>query len=726
MLRYRWAVVAAWGLAVVVGAVAWGQLAGLLTNRFVLPGTGTERTEEVLRERFGQTSEGTFLLVARAEDGGVRRLLPGLAQAAKRAAEAVPTGRVAYVQPVAADVASAAIVTRLEPAEAKGYTTPVRGAVRQVSGADVYVTGGAALAHDLDPVLADDLKVGELFIAIPIALAILIFVFGTLAFLLPFVFALAAIPATLALVWGFANVMELSTYVPNMVMLVGLGIAVDYSLLVVYRYRDERRAGRSREEALVRPLATAGRAVGFSGPAVGMGLAVMLTMPLPFMRGFGVAGLAIPLVSVACAVTLLPVLVHLLGDRLDRVRLVPRPIVERRAAEENFWVRLSRAIMGRPFVFAGASIALLLALAAPVLSLQLTPGSTKGIPQDLESVRGMNALAAGVGEGALSPTEIVVDTGRQGGAESAPVQAAVARLARRLEGDPEVAAVRTGSGPQLVDAERRYVGLQVTGRHEYGEQESQAFARRLRSEIVPAVAFPAGVEVVNGGPPSGVDFLDLTYAAFPWMVAAVLLLTYVLLVRAFRSLLLPLKAIVLNLLSIGAAYGLLVAAFQWGGGEAFGLTGFDAVEGWIPVFMFAMLFGLSMDYEVFLVTRMREEWDARRGGAGHRSGADAANEGAVALGLAKTGRIVTAAGLIMFAAFMGFVAGSVVGLQQFGQGHAAAILIDVTLVRALLLPSVMKLFGRWNWWLPENVARLIRVEPSPARLTAPATAGGER
>jgi RND superfamily putative drug exporter len=206
----------------------------------------------------------------------------------------------------------------------------------------------------------------------------------------------------------------------------------------------------------------------------------------------------------------------------------------------------------------------------------------------------------------------------------------------------------------------------------------------------------------GGGPPSGVDFLSLTYNTFPWLVLVVLLLTYVLLMRAFRSILLPLKAILLNLLAIGASYGLLVVVFKWGVGDSVGLIGFDQIEGWIPVFLFAMLFGLSMDYEVFLVSRMREEWDATHD-----------NELAVARGLAKTGRIVTVAGLVMFAAFMGFVAGSIVGLQQFGFGLAAAIILDVTIVRALLVPSLMAIFGRYNWWLPERVARVVRVRPSP-------------
>jgi RND superfamily putative drug exporter len=264
-----------------------------------------------------------------------------------------------------------------------------------------------------------------------------------------------------------------------------------------------------------------------------------------------------------------------------------------------------------------------------------------------------------------------------------------------------------------VDRTGRYLHLQATGQHEYGVPESQEFVGRLRDDIIPGARFPAGATVLaGGGPPGGVDFLDMTYGAFPWLVLGVLVLTYLLLLRAFRSLLLPLKAIILNLLSIGAAYGLLVVVFKWGVAEPLGLIAFDQIEGWIPVMLFAMLFGLSMDYEVFLVSRMREEWE--------RTGS---NEQAVALGLAKTGRIVTAAGLIMFAAFMGFVAGSIVGLQQFGFGLATAILIDVTIVRALLVPSAMALFGRWNWWLPDRVARLARVRPSPLAAGAGAPAG---
>jgi RND superfamily putative drug exporter len=699
VLRHRWAVLGVWIALLAAGGAAASGLADLLTNRFLLPGTDTAKVEDVLQKHYGQIPDGAFTIVARGAPMGE------LESAAKRAAEALPGARVAGVQPVNDELSTALIVSELERAEAKAYTDDIRAVLgRDLSAEEVWVTGAAAIEGDLDPVFAEDLKVGELYIAIPIALAILAFVFGTLAFLLPFLLAAFAIPVTLGIIWIFANFIDLTTYLQNMVMLIGLGIAIDYSLLVVYRYREELRTGRSRDDALVRTMNTAGRAVVFSGTAVAIGLALMLAMPLPFMRGFGLGGLIIPAVSVVAGLTILPVLLSFLGAPLDRIRFVPKRIDERRADHEaNFWGRLSRTVMRRPALIATATAAALLVFAAPVLDLKLGPGSNDGIPQELESVAGFNVLRDALGAGAIAPTEVVVDTGRNGGARDPEVQAATERLISSLQADPEIARVQFDETAQHVDAGRRYLRIEAAGKSDYGSEPAQQFVDRLRGELIPGAQFPSGVEVLAGGAPAGgVDFLDLTYGAFPWLVLAVLLLTYVLLVRAFRSLLLPLKAIVMNLLSIGAAYGLLVAVFVWGWGEPFGLIQADQVEGWIPVMLFAMLFGLSMDYEVFLVSRMREEWD---GGA--------SNEHAVANGLAKTGRIVTAAGLVMFAAFFGFVAGSVVGLQQFGFGLALAILIDVTIVRALLVPSVMKLMGRWNWWLPQPVARALRVRPSP-------------
>jgi putative drug exporter of the RND superfamily len=326
-------------------------------------------------------------------------------------------------------------------------------------------------------------------------------------------------------------------------------------------------------------------------------------------------------------------------------------------------------------------------------------------------VRGFDLLRQTVGPGALSPTQIVIDSGRPGGVRASNVQAAIGRLAGRVRTDSETASVRVAPRPPFVDGSGRYEQLIVAGRHEYGDEQSQSFVRRLRGDIVPLAGFPAGVRVLaGGGPPQGVDFLDRAYGYFPWLVGAVLVLTYVLLLRAFRSLVLPLKAVILNLLSVAAAYGMLVVVFKWGvGQDLIGVYQFDQIEGWIPIFLFAMLFGLSMDYEVFLVTRMREEWDHGR-----------SNREAVAYGLERTGRIVTAAAIVMVAAFSGFVAGRIVGLQEFGIGLAVAIFLDATLVRAVLVPSLMALFGRYNWWLPASLARVVRVPASPLERPRPA------
>jgi len=713
VLRFRWLVLAAWIVLVLVSAIASAGLSDRLTNRFTLPGTDSERAETILEDHFDQRTTGSFTIVVQGVPGSAPQLLPAVRRAAGRAADVLPTGRVAEVAALSPSLVSATVTSNLEPADAKGYTDDIRRAIGPLPGAQSYVSGQAAIEHDLDPVFSHDLQVGELLIAIPIALLILIFVFGTLAFLVPFLFALAAIPTTLAIIWLFANFMELSTYLQNLVMLIGLGIAIDYSLLVVYRHREELRAGRSREDAVVRTMNTAGRAVVLSGSAVAIGLALMLFMPLPFLRGFGLGGLIIPAVSVLCALTLLPVLLYLLAAPLDRVRLIPRRIVERREAEQNFWRRLAWVIMRRPVAVAVLAGALLVALAAPVATLELGPGSNKGIPQNLEGVKGLDIVGAEIGEGAIAPTAIVIDTGQAGGVREPEYRAAIQRLKSLLRADPEVSRISFDpQSTQSVDPTGRYANLQMVGESEYGTPPALHFVDRLRGTIIPDASFPRAAEVyAGGGPPGGRDFLDLTYGAFPWLVLAVLLLTYLLLLRAFRSVVLPLKAIVLNCLSIGAAYGLLTVFFKWGLAGAFGLISFDQIEGWIPVFIFTMVFGLSMDYEVFLVSRIREEWEH-----------GASNEQAVAEGLAKTGRIVTAAGVVMFAAFMGFVAGSVVGLQQFGFGLATAILIDVTIVRALLVPSLMKLFGRWNWWLPGGLAKVLRVEPSPLS-GSPAGAG---
>jgi uncharacterized membrane protein YdfJ with MMPL/SSD domain len=458
------------------------------------------------------------------------------------------------------------------------------------------------------------------------------------------------------------------------------------------------------EAAIVRTMQTADRAVLFSGATVAIGLALLLFIPLPFVRSIGVGGFLIPIASIAAALTLQPALLSIYG-RGGVARIAVLPVrFRRRDADAGFWHRLAGSIMRRPLAFLAVGAALLIAAAIPVFGLKLTPGSASGIPQFPQSVRGFDLLKHSIGPGAISPTQVVVDSGRPNGVGRPDVQAAIGRLAGRVRADRETAALRFAARPPFVDPSGRYEELIVAGRDEYGSEAAQSFVRRLRGRLVPAARFPSGVRVLaGGGPPQGVDFLDQAYRYFPWLVAAVLVLTYFLLMRAFRSVLLPLKAVILNLLSVAASYGMLVVVFKWGvGSSVLGLYQIGQIEGWIPIFLFAMLFGLSMDYEVFLVTRMREEWDHGRD-----------NRDAVGYGLERTGRIVTAAAIVMVAAFSGFVAGRIVGLQEFGIGLAVAIFVDATLVRAVLVPSLMALFGRYNWWLPRPLARVVRVPESP-------------
>ncbi len=710
MLRYRWAVVAAWLVVLVGGGWSSSRLSALLSNTFTMPGTDSERARAILKEHYGDRSDGAFTIVFRVRDSSDPRQHALLQRRMAAAATLVPSGR---SQPLVAGgphVLYGDISSTLDLAKAKGYTDDILAKLPQGGGVRSFVTGQAAIQHDLDPIFNEDLRKGEFEIAIPIALLVLLLVFGlSWSVTIPLLFAACTIEGTLGLVYLFAHHVTMATYVTNLVQLIGLGIAIDYSLLIVYRFREELARGGSKDDAVVRTMATAGRAVVFSGATVAIGLALLLFMPSPFMRSMGIGGFLIPLVSIAAAVTLQPALLSLYGRRgTKRVRVWR---FGEESSRRGFWERLSAAIMRRPLAFLAAGAVLLVAAAVPVFALTLTPGSAQGIPQHPQAVRGFTILRDAVGAGALSPTQIIVDTGRQGGVASPKTQRSIAALVARVRRNPEVVFVRYGAGPPLVDPSGRYAQVVVAGKHEYGEGPAQDFVRDLRRTIIPAVSWPAGVTVLaGGGPPQGVDFIDRSYAVFPWLVLGVLVLTYLLLMRAFRSLLLPLKAVILNLLSVGAAYGLLVVVFKWGvGNDVLGLYQFPQIEAWIPIFLFAMLFGLSMDYEVFLVTRMREAWDETHD-----------NVRAVGLGLERTGRIVSAAAIIMVAAFSGFVAGRVVGLQEFGLGLAVAILFDATIVRVLLVPSLMALFGRWNWWLPQRVARVVRVPPSPLD-TRPAT-----
>ncbi len=652
VLRFREPVLVFWACVLVFGVVVSQRLTHLLANSIDVPGTDSEQAGTLLANDFGAQPEGTFTVVFHVKHPSDRALQNRLRLRITRAAASLPDAVVGATR-TGGGIVFADVATSLDLQHAKRLTTRLREGL--AGSPPAYVTGEPAIQRDLDPILASDLRRGE-ELALPLALVLLVAVFGiSLAVLVPFVVAACTIAATLAVVWLLAHEISMVTYVSNLVELVGLGLAVDYSLLIVHRFREEL-AVRPRDEAAVATMATAGRTIVFSAGTVAVGLGLLLLVPVPFVRSMGVGGLLIPLVSLAAAVTLQPALLSAVGHRLTG-----------RSRSSPVWERLARAAMRRPLRFLVAGTATLVALAVPAAWLRITPGSITGIPSSAQSVQGYELLRSGLGAGVVTPTHVVI-------APAAPE--AANRLVRELLHSPEVLLVAHGHSPPYTGGGAQQVI--VANRHEWGDAATRRFVLLLRSRLIPSAGFPARSTVVAGGaPPQGVDFVDRIDRAFPWLVCAVLVLSGVVLVRAFRSLLLPLKAVVMNLLVVAASYGAITLLFR------------HPIEAWIPVFLFAALFGLSMDYEVFLVSRMREAHDA---------GEDDAD--AVAHGLEHTGRVVTTAAAIMVVAFSSFAVGRVEGLREFGVGLAIAVALDATIVRAVLVPSAMTILGPWNWWLP--------------------------
>jgi RND superfamily putative drug exporter len=728
VIAHRKRVLLAWLACVVIAGAAASGLGGLLSNRFSLPGSEAEKGFNILKDHFGQQGEGYTLVVVKqpgVSDATIKRLTQF---AVNRGAKPVK-GSAGPVRAIAPNILIADINTPLEDKDAADATPKVREAIGHIPGVTFYLTGMPAINHDEQPLYNSDLQRGE-SIAVPIALIVLAFMLGTLgAIAVPLVFAICTITTTLGLVWIAAHFLDMAIYVQNIVTLIGFAIAIDYSMLVVFRFREELHSGKEPHEALVTTMQTAGHATIFSGMTVALGLGLLIFMPLPFMQSMGVGGVLVPLVSIAACLTLLPALLAVMGTKVNRLRVVPKRVLEKRQdTERGAWATLARSIMRRPTPYLIGGLAVMVALIIPAFQLHLTGGDNRGVPKTTEATKGLAILERTLGPGALAPNQIVVDTQRTGGAFAPGAQAAQRKLVASLRGDPEIDQ-RTVIAPagmtrtqarrnNLVDTSGRYYQVRGAGHQDTGTKAAQDLVHRIRDSYIPASGVPENKTWLTGAPAFGVDFIDIAYSAFPWLVAAVLVLTYLILLRAFRSVFLPLKAVLMNLLSVGATYGVLVLVFQHHWGSVVGWEASPQVEAWIPIFLFAMLFGLSMDYEVFLLSRMREEWDRTHD-----------NEHAVASGLQHTGRIITACAIIMIAAFAGFTAGRFVGLQMFGLGLSAAIFFDATIVRTILVPAVMRLLGKWNWWLPERVARLMRVKPTPPppseRLPAAATEPGQ-
>src|SRR5436190_7541981 len=556
-----------------------------------------------------------------------------------------------------------------------------------VGGAPVHVTGFDALQQangggDGPGVLLEAL-LGGLG-----ALIVLTFVFASFLAIVPILMAVASIMTTFLLLLGLTTFTDVSPIVQFLIALVGLGVAIDYSLLVVSRWREERAHGHEGDEAVQRAMETAGRAVVFSGITVAIGLLALIALPLPFLRSMGYGGMLIPLVSTLVAITLLPVILAKAGAKLDW----PHRRTDDKASRA--WTRWAQAVSRRRWLAAGAGMAVILALALSATNLQLGAADAETIAKSGPAEQGLKQLEnAGIGEGSILPHEILV--------EGKTNPTTVAHDLNKVDG---IHGAVSPSGPDWNRAGTHIV--EAIPVPDSGTSEGRDTLSNVRD-----TAHSAGAGVrVGGGPAANQDFIDAVYGSFPLMIALIAITTFILLARAFRSLLLPLKAVVLNILSVAAAWGVLVLVWQDGhGSEAiWGIQATGSIQSWMPLIIFAFLFGLSMDYEVFILSRMREEYD--------RTGS---TDTAVVQGIGRTGRLVTSAALILFLAFTAMASGPGTDLKMLATGLAAGILLDATVIRALVVPAVISLMGRWNWWLPHWPARLLRVEPSlPPRVAA--------
>ncbi len=512
------------------------------------------------------------------------------------------------------------------------------------------------------------------------ALIVLAFVFASLLAFVPLLMALVSIMTTFLVLWGVTTITSVSMIVEFLVALIGLGIAIDYSLLVVVRWREERAHGREGDEAVVRAMQTAGRAVVFSGTTVAIGLLAMVVLPLPFLRSIGYAGMLIPLISVVVAATLLPVVLAKAGNRLDW------PHVRDDDQASRAWTRWARLVVRRRWFAAGGAALVLVALVLAATGLQPGQANVNTLSTKGEAHTGLLALErSGLGPGALSPTEILVPA---------------ARAQRVAHATASVAGVHGAVAPTGAQWQRD--GTAIADVFSVADGSTSTGLNTLNRVRAAAHEVGSGVRV-GGIDAENQDFVSAIYGSFPLMIALIAVLTFLLLARAFRSLLLPLKAVVLNVISVAAAWGVITLVWQQGHGSSavWGIAATHSVSAWIPLMVFAFLFGLSMDYEVFILSRIREEYDA--GGS---------TDGAVVRGIGRTGRLVTSAALILFLAFVSMSSAPDTDVKVFATALAAGILLDATVIRALLVPAVMSLFGRWNWWLPERPARWLRVEPS--------------
>ncbi|HZD01626.1 MAG TPA: MMPL family transporter [Actinomycetes bacterium] len=699
VLRHKLAVVLCWLAVLVAGGAASSRLTDRLAQDFAFPGQPGYEANVAILEAYGNGGPANPLVPVVTLPAGTTVDSPGvramLGQVFDRL-EADPRGRLrvlSYASSgdrglVSADGRTTFAVVSLpyrgqegpDPTLAPAIADALRRALPP--GTTVRVTGLDELSSQAaggreSGVLAETL-LGGLG-----ALVVLAFVFGSALALVPLLVALFSILGTFLVVLGLSEVTDVNFIIQYLIALIGLGVAIDYSLLVVTRWREERAAGHDAQAAVHRAMRSAGRAVVFSAATVAVSLVVLAVVPVPFLRSVGFGSMLIPLVSTLVSVTLLPVLLATVGPWLDRSRRRRDPFGRSR----RLWTRWATAVTRHPWLAVLAALAILVPLGVGALGLRLGQPTADSLTGTGPARAGLLALERGrIPSGVLTPIEVLLPAGAD------PAQAS-ARLA-------QVPGVHTATAPSGPGWRRDASALvSVLPAAETSTDAGKATLERVRD----AAAELPGARVGGTGA-LDVDATHALYGAFPAMLAVVALATFVLLARAFHSLLLPAKAVVLNLLSIGAAYGVLVLVWQRGYGSSaiWGIDATGAIVAWVPLMTFAFLYGLSMDYEVFLLTRMREAYNAT-----------GSTQTAVVEGLGRVGRLVTSAALILFLAFAALASVPAVDVKVMATGLGAGILLDATVLRALLMPAAVVLLGRWNWWLPTWTARLLRLPPIP-------------
>ena len=717
-----WRTVLAWVVLVVASAATSALLlSGALTTESTFTGSpDSKRADDLRSSRLGAKVPIRDVVIVRAQDSGD--------QAGLKAAVVAVHDRVAKLGPDVVLVAPAAqapvsndgrsaLLALTIPGDIADADPKIEQVITAAKSADqpgyqVLVTGDATLSRDLTKLSESDLQKGEA-IGIPIALVILVFVFGALvAALIPVLLAVFAIVVGIALIALIGTVSPLSFFAVNMLTFMGLAVGIDYSLFVVSRFREERARGLDVEAAIERSAGTAGRAVMFSGLTVVLALVGMLIVPTQIFISLAVGAIVVVLVTMVAALTLLPAVLRLLGDRVNKGRI---PFLSRHAKEDTrhgFWARAVHLAMRRPAISAAIATGLLLIAAIPALSLNTGAAGISSLPDNLSAKQGFVALNRDFSAGAVTPADIVVD----GPVGTPTIDAAIASLTKTLAADERFGAPVIESHP-----ERDLAVISVPVAGDSTSQAAEDAVKTLRNDAIPAAFDGTSADVyVTGATAQNLDFTNVTQTYLPIVFALVLGLSFILLLVAFRSIVVPLTSIAMNLLSVGAAYGLLVFVTEKGYGA--GLFGFHVVptiEAWIPLFLFSVLFGLSMDYQVFLLSRIRERYD-------HTGN----TREAVAYGIGSTAHLITGAALIMVAVFAGFASGDLVMFQQMGFGLGVAILVDATIVRVVLMPAVMEMLGNRNWYLPRWLEWLphLNVEggaqkPSPVTKPTPATAG---